>query len=113
MVRTAALYIKLISLITSGSADEDQLDGEFQKLFEEEQHLREILEKHKAQSEKIKEMQFQIKEAERTVSSLPSKLTEYDDVIIKKLIECVKVISKTEITVIFKGGYEVTVEVEK
>ena len=104
---------ELISLITSGSVDEDQLDGEFQKLYEEEQHLREILEKHKAQSEKIKEMQFQIKEAERTVRSLPGKLTEYDDVIVKKLIECVKVISKTEITVIFKGGYEVTAEVEE
>lgn len=104
---------ELISLITSGSADEDQLDGEFQKLFKEEQHLLEITEKHKAQSEKIKEMQLQIKEAERTVRNLPSKLTEYDDMIVKKLIECVKVISKTEITVIFKGGYEVTAEVEE
>ena len=33
--------------------------------------------------------------------------------LIRKLIECVKVNSKTEIKIIFKGGYEVTAEVEK
>lgn len=31
---------------------------------------------------------------------------------IRKLIECVKVVSKTEILVIFKGGYEVRTEIE-
>ena len=41
------------------------------------------------------------------------QLEAFDDVLIRKLIECVKVISKTEIIIIFKGGYEVKAEVEK
>ena len=41
------------------------------------------------------------------------RLTEFDDVLIRKAIECIRVMSKTEIIVIFRGGYEVKVEVEK
>lgn len=33
--------------------------------------------------------------------------------LVRKLIECVKVISKTEIQIIFKGGIKTTVAVEK
>ena len=33
--------------------------------------------------------------------------------LVRKLIECIKVKSKTEITVIFKGGIETMVTVEK
>lgn len=35
------------------------------------------------------------------------------DMLLRKLIECIKVNSKTEITIIFKGGIEVIVPVEK
>lgn len=37
----------------------------------------------------------------------------FDDVLIRKLIECVKVMSKTELLIIFKGGYEVRAEIKK
>ena len=40
------------------------------------------------------------------------ELETFDNVLIRKLIECVKVLSKTEILVIFKGGYEVRTEIE-
>ena len=40
------------------------------------------------------------------------ELETFDNVLIRKLIECVKVLSKTEILVIFKGGYEVKAEIE-
>ncbi len=40
------------------------------------------------------------------------ELETFDNVLIRKLIECIKVLSKTEILVIFKGGYEVKVEIE-
>ena len=41
------------------------------------------------------------------------ELEMFDNVLIRKLIECVKVMSKTEILVIFKGGYEVKAEIEQ
>lgn len=40
------------------------------------------------------------------------ELETFDNVLIRKLIECVKVIDKSEILVIFKGGYEVKTEIE-
>ena len=40
------------------------------------------------------------------------ELETFDNVLIRKLIECIKVLSKTEILVIFKGGYEVRAEIE-
>ena len=40
------------------------------------------------------------------------RLTEYDDMLTRKLIECIKVKSKTKITVIFKGGYAVDTEIQ-
>lgn len=40
------------------------------------------------------------------------ELETFDNVLIRKLIECVKVLSKSEILVIFKGGYEVKIDIE-
>ena len=42
----------------------------------------------------------------------PCRLTQYDDKIVRKLIECVKAISKKEILIVFKGGYEVNATIE-
>ena len=38
------------------------------------------------------------------------KLKEYDDVLVRKVVECVKILSKEEISVTFKGGYEIKSE---
>ena len=37
----------------------------------------------------------------------------FDNVIIRKLIDCIKVLSKTEILIIFKGGIEVKAIIEQ
>ena len=37
---------------------------------------------------------------------------EYNDLLVRKTIECIKVISKQEIKIIFKGGFEVKAEIE-
>ena len=102
-----------ISLIAAGTMDEDSLDAEFQKLFEEEQELNR---KIKMIKEKIKhndKKRQSISEIDSFLDNNSCKLTEYDDIIVRKLIECVKVISKTEISVVFKGGYEMNVGLEK
>ena len=35
------------------------------------------------------------------------KLEEYDDVLVRKIVECIKIINQNEIAVTFKGSYEV------
>ena len=102
-----------ISLIAAESVDEDSLDAEFQKLYEEERKLNEKILELRAKESANSNQKEMIDKAIETIAEAPTKLTEFDDVIIRKLIECVKVISKTEIKIIFKGGYEVSAEMEK
>lgn len=103
----------LISFITSGACDEDKMDGEFAKLYEEETQLSEKLLSLKAQANVDSTTQNQIQSTLAEIENEKFELEAFDDVLIRKLIECVKVMSKTELLIIFKGGYEVRAEIEK
>ena len=102
-----------ISLIASGTVDEDSLDAEFQKLYVEEQQFKIEIEKLRSNDSINTGPRDNIERAIETITEVPMKLTEFDDVIIRKLIECVRVLSKTEIIIVFKGGYEMRMDVEK
>ena len=102
-----------INLIASGVMDEEAMDEQFQKLYAEEQELNSRL-KYLGENNNINDDQkSRISQALHIIDNSSCELAEYKDMLIRKLIECVKVNSKTEITIIFKGGYEVTAEVEK
>ena len=92
--------------------DEDKLDSEFAKLYQEEQQLSERLEILKSQNKTSAETQAKLDTIMRMIENEKFELETFDNVLIRKLIECIKVLSKTEILVIFKGGYEVKVEIE-
>ena len=102
----------LISLIASGGCDEDKLDSEFAKLYQEEQQLSERLETLKSQNKTSSETQAKLNKIMDMIENEKFELETFDNVLIRKLIECIKVLSKTEILVIFKGGYEVRAEIE-
>lgn len=102
-----------ISLIASGSADEDALDSEFSKLYAEEQGLNERLTALKAQNQVDSKVQKQAETALEEIEQTQFVLTEFDDILIRKVLECVKVLTKTEVLVIFKGEQEVRVQIEK
>ena len=103
----------MISLITSGACDEDAMDAEFAKLFEEETQLSQKLLSLKAQCKVSDDTKEKINSTLAEIENSRFQLEAFDDVLIRKLIECIKVLSKTEILIIFKGGYEVRTEVEK
>lgn len=102
----------LVGLIASGGCDEDKLDSEFAKLYSEEQQLSERLAMLKSQNQTSEETQAKLDKIMDMIDNEKFELETFDNVLIRKLIECVKVISKTEIVVIFKGGYEVRTEIE-
>ena len=101
-----------MNLIASGGCDEDKLDSEFSKLYDEEQHLTERLRILKSQNKTSAETQKKLDKIMDMIEHEKFELETFDNVLIRKLIECVKVLDKTEILVIFKGGYEVKTEVE-
>ena len=102
----------LVNLIASGGCDEDKLDSEFAKLYSEEQSLSERLEMLKSQNKTSQETQVKLDKIMDMIEHEKFELETFDNVLIRKLIECIKVLSKTEILVIFKGGYEVRAEIE-
>ena len=102
----------LVNLIASGGCDEDKLDSEFAKLYQEEQQLSERLETLKSQNKTSSETQAKLDKIMDMIENEKFELETFDNVLIRKLIECIKVLNKAEILVIFKGGYEVKIDIE-
>ena len=102
----------LIGLIASGGCDEDKLDSEFAKLYQEEQQFNERLETLKSQNKTSAETQAKLDKIMDMIEHEKFELETFDNVLIRKLIECIKVLNKAEILVIFKGGYEVKIDIE-
>ena len=102
-----------ISLIAAGTMDEEALDEQFQKLYTEEQELNSRLKALEENNGIDNNKRSRITQALQNIDNSSCELTEYNDMLVRKLIECIKVNSKTKITIIFKGGIETTVKVEK
>lgn len=104
---------KLVELISGGEMTPDSFDAEFAALFDEEQTLNGRLTSLRQTAIQTEQQQIDLAIAKEEISQAPLKLTDFDDILMRKLIECVKVISKHEIIVIFKGGYEMDASVEE
>ena len=102
----------LVGLIASGGCDEDKLDGEFAKFYAEEQDLNERLKPLRSQNQTSAETQQKLDKVTEMIEHEKFELETFDNVLVRKLIECIKVLNKNEILVIFKGGYEVRTEIE-
>lgn len=102
----------LVNLIASDGCDEDKLDNEFSRLYQEEQQLNERLEMLRSQNKTSAETQSKLDKIMDMIEHEKFELETFDNVLIRKLIECIKVLNKAEILVIFKGGYEVKTEIK-
>ena len=74
--------------------------------------MNERLEILKSQNKTSAENQAKLDETMQMIEQEKFELETFDNILIRKLIECIKVLSKTEILVIFKNGYEVKAEIE-
>lgn len=102
-----------ITLIASGTMDEEAMDEQFQMLYAEEQELNSRLKALEENNNIDNNKRSQISKAFQEIDNSSCELTEYNDMLVRKLIECVRVVCNTEIQIIFKGGKETTVTVEK
>ena len=94
-----------VNLIATGACASNSLDDEFSRLYNEEEKLSQKLISLKAQAKtKSNELADTIK---ADIDNSSFKLHQYDDVLVRKTIECVKILSKEEISITFKGGYEI------
>ncbi len=103
----------LILLITGGGCDEDKLDCEFAKIHAEEQEINEKLSELRKNADISADTQNKIDSAMELLTQEQFQVDVFDNVIVRKLIDCVKVLSKEELLIIFKGGVEVKAKMEK
>ena len=97
-----------VNLIATGACASDSLDDEFSRLYSEEEQLSQKLLSLKAQGEaEQNELADDIK---AVIDNSSFELQQYDDILVRKVVECVKILSKDEISITFKGGYEVKSE---
>ena len=94
-----------VNLIATGACAPDSLDNEFATLYSEEESLSQKLISLKAQANT--ESDELANEIKADIDNSSFELQQYNDVLVRKVIECVKVLSKEEISVTFKCGYEI------
>lgn len=86
-----------VNLIATGACGADSLDNE----FAEEEKLSEKLLVLKSQNQAPAEMQSRLENVLREIENTRFELVCFNDVIIRNVIECIKVLNKTEILIIF------------
>ena len=99
-----------INLIATGACDSDSLDVEFAKLYAEEEKLNQRLTVLNEQSDTKHDVLTD--EINSDIEGGSFELQQYDDILVRKVVEYIKIISKYEIIVTFKGGYEVKIELQ-
>ena len=108
-IRIAELDAEFQKMLKAVSADNaDAIDeGRIAELMSEKQRLTVQLEQYAAMRQKRESAKSRLDEIYTILDGLQNHPMEYDDQIVRQLLECVVVDSKEQITVIFKGGIEV------
>ena len=79
----------LVMMIANGTCSEDTLDTEFAKIYAEEQELTERLEQLQEKSKTSAETQQKIDTAMQDIAKEKFQLEVFDNIIIRKVLECV------------------------
>lgn len=100
----------LIQQVSQNIADMDELDAQFKLIADELQELNNQLIKLKSNKSTATANLAILDEITQIANAEDMRMITYDDVIVRQIIEQIKVISKTEIEITFIGGIIETVE---
>lgn len=92
--------------------DKSKYLEEVEKIFAKVKVLREQLEVLEATSANTNESGSEINRLTDILKTSNFAIEEYDDLIVRRTIECIRVMSNKTIIIIFKGGFEMTESLE-
>ena len=92
--------------------DKSKYLEEVEKIFAKVKVLREQLEVLEATSSNANENSSEINRLTDILKTSNFAIEEYDDLIVRRTIECIRVMSNKTIIIIFKGGFEMTESLE-
>lgn len=97
----------LMELMGSTSGDTDRFLNEIKNNFEQVKILQEKLQIAKISAEADLTINSEFERLEKMFADTDVSFNEYDDVIVRRLIECIRVLKENKIIVILKGGFQV------
>lgn len=103
---------QLIAEVMNRAKQSDANSDEFLALSQEIDETKKRIAEKKEQQMSAHANEARMNEVLGTLDALKNHPIDYDDSITRKLIDCIKVVSKNELLVIFKGGIEKTVRME-
>ena len=83
-----------------------QYTAEMQSLIEELNRIKAVIAEKKSQQTSDEQSAKRINEILESIDRMKDNPMEFDNESIRKIISCIKVMSKDEILIIFKGGIE-------
>lgn len=100
---------ELIKLAAAGDTEKSMSD--IQKFSSEMTALREFIESEKAKQSASQNNSGQLKAVLDRLEKEDFRMTEYDDIAVRQLLEYIKVIDKNTLLIGFKGGFEIRKEI--
>lgn len=97
---------RLMELMGLTSGDTDRFLNEIKNNFEQVKILREKLQIAKISAESDLTINSELERLEKMFADTDVSFNEYDDVIVRRLIECIRVMEGNNIIVVLKGGVQ-------
>lgn len=106
-LKTIQEHINQLTDMDSEAAQNGDFDAQFESLYAEMYAIKDELEKIEKSKSKIETATDSIEEMTAVMQGLKNHPVEYNDLVVRQLIECVKVISKDTLHVYFKDGIKI------
>lgn len=111
--KLAELEAQFQKLLAQATEDPAAFSGQFKDILDEQTTLKQKRTEILTESNENAEANKRIRDAEKLLERTELCPTEWDEPTIRQLVETVKVLSKDEIAVTFKGGIEIQQRIER
>lgn len=96
--------IEELTNMDNEAAQNGEFDNQFEQLYTEMYNLKDELDEIKKQQTKINKASDTLNEVSTIIEGLKNHPVEYNDQAVRQLINCIKVLSESEIEIQFKDG---------
>lgn len=106
-LKTIQEHINQLTDMDSEAAQNGDFDAQFESLYAEMYAIKDELDEIEKSKSKIETTADSIKEMTVVMQGLKNHPVEYNDLVVRQLIECIKVISKDSLHIYFKDGIKI------
>ena len=106
-LKTIQEHINQLTDMDSEAAQNGDFDTQFESLYAEMYAIKDELDEIEKNKSKIETTADSIKEMTAVMQGLKNHPVEYNDLVVRQLIECIKVMSKDTLHIYFKDGIKI------